>query len=228
MRPIAVLALLLGASNALGAQAKPSPVPATPAARRALLLDPTRSFWTTHAPDTVVADMETSRGTMTLQLVRAWAPAEVDRFYNLARAGYFDDSRFYRVLYGFVAQFGVAGSPAVTQAWARRYMPADPPREKNLRGTLSFAQNKATDRTTNVFINLADNAPLDTMNFAPFGRVVEGMAVADSIYAMYGEMVTSPMFGGDPKRLYNEGNKYLDEKFPKLDRIVRIVVRPQQ
>jgi cyclophilin family peptidyl-prolyl cis-trans isomerase len=97
-----------------------------------------------------------------------------------------------------------------------------------VRGTLSFAQNKATDRTTNVFINLADNAPLDTMNFAPFGRVVEGMAVADSIYAMYGEMVTSPMFGGDPKRLYNEGNKYLDEKFPKLDRIVRIVVRPQQ
>jgi cyclophilin family peptidyl-prolyl cis-trans isomerase len=221
----AIVALLLGVTTAAHAQVKSVPVPQAPAARRALLLDPSKSFWSSHAPDTVTVDIETSRGTITLQLVREWAPAGVDRFYNLARAGYYDDSRFYRVLYGFVAQFGVAGTPAVTQAWARRNLPADPPREKNLRGTLTFAQNKPTDRTTNLFINLNDNVSLDTLRFVPIGRVVEGMTVADSLFAMYGEMPTSPMLGGDPKRLYNESNKYLDEKYPKLDRIVRITVR---
>jgi peptidyl-prolyl cis-trans isomerase A (cyclophilin A) len=201
------------------------PVPQTPEARRALLLDPAKPFWKTHAPDTVTADVETSRGLITLQLIRAWAPNGVDRFYNLARAGYYDDSRFYRVLFNFVAQFGLAGNPAITQAWARRDVPADPPREKNVRGTLSFAQNKSTDRTTNVFINLSDHPALDTLKFVPIGRVTEGMSVADSLFAVYGEGPSNAAFGGDVKRLFNEGNKYLDEKYPLLDHILRITVR---
>src|SRR4051812_17293296 len=138
-----LLALLVLITAAAGAQAPKAP-----------LLNPSHVFWKTRAPDTVTADMETSKGIITLQLVRAWAPAGVDRFYNLARGGYYDDSRFYRVIYGFIAQFGVAGNPAVTQAWARRYLPPDPPREKNMRGTLAFAQNTPKDRSTNVFINL--------------------------------------------------------------------------
>ena len=218
-------ATLLAAAAPMEGQARPSPVPSSPAARRALLLGPRRPFWKTHAPDTVTADLETSRGIISLELVREWAPAEVDRFYNLARAGYYDDSRFYRVIYGFAAQFGVAGTPAVTQAWARRYIPADPRRESNRRGTIAFAQNRPTERTTNVFINLNDNIPLDSLSFVPFGHVVAGMEVADSLYAIYGEGPTTPMFGGDPRRLYSEGNKFLDARFPRLDRIIRITMR---
>lgn len=197
----------------------------TAAQQRAALLDPKRPFWSAHAPATVTADIETSRGTITVELTRDWAPAAVDRFYNLARGGYYDDSRFYRVLMGFVAQFGIAGDPAVARAWSRRTLPADPVREHNTRGTITFAQNKPTDRTTNVFINLRDNPALDTLRFAPFGRVVKGMDVVDSLYAFYGEFPAAAAPLGDPKRLFAESNKYLDAKFPLLDRILKITVR---
>ena len=200
--------------------------PRTSAQRRAILLDPTNAFWKTHAPATFTADVETSRGTITIELTRAWAPIGVDHFYNLARAGYFDDSRFFRVLFGFVAQFGIAGDPAVANLWGRRTIPADSVREHNTRGTLSYAQFKPTDRTTNVFINLRDNPNLDTLKFAPIGRVVQGMEVADSLFANYGELPISDPPLGNPKRLYAESNRYLDEKYPKLDRIVKITIRP--
>lgn len=199
--------------------------PVTAAQRRAILLDPTRAFWSTHAPATVTADIETSRGTITIELTRDWAPAGVDRFYNLARAGYFDDSRFFRVLSGFVAQFGIAGDPAIATVWSRRHIPADSVREHNVRGALTFAQFKPTDRTTNVFINLRDNPELDSLGFAPIGRVVQGMDVVDSLYAGYGEFPAAAAPLGNPTRLYGESNKFLDEAYPKLDRIVKITVR---
>jgi peptidyl-prolyl cis-trans isomerase A (cyclophilin A) len=200
--------------------------PQTAAQRHALLLDPTRPFWAAHAPATFIADMETSRGTVTIEFVRAWAPVGVDHFYNLARAGFFDDSRFFRVLYGFVAQFGIAGDPAVGRVWGNRTIPADSVRQHNVRGTLAYGQNKPSDRATNVFINLSDNPSLDTLRFAPIGHVLAGMEVADSLYAGYGEFPTADAPLGNPKRLYAESNKYLDEKYPKLDRIVRITIRP--
>lgn len=219
------LLLLLAATSVASAQ-QAAPVPASAAARRALLLDPTRPFWKSRAPDTVTAEVVTSKGTMTLELIREWAPAGVDRFYNLARAGYYDDSRFYRVLYFFIAQFGVAGDPSVGKAWARQNIPADTPREKNVRGTLAFAQSKPGDRTTHVFINLNDNPSLDTLKFVPFARVVSGMDVADSLYARYGEAPVSEL-GGNPRRLSSEANKYLDADFPKLDKLLRIIIRPE-
>ena len=228
------IGVLLGAlaSHAALAQsagrgaAATSDVPRTPAQRRALLLDPTRPFWKTHAPATFTADMETSRGTVTIELVRAWAPAGVDRFYTLARAGYFDDSRFFRVIYGFIAQFGIAADPAAANLWGSRTLPADSVREHNVRGTLAYAQFKPTDRTTNVFINMRDNPNLDTLKFAPIGRVVQGMEVVDSLYANYGELPISDPPLGNPKRLYAETNRYLDEKYPKLDRLIKITIRP--
>ena len=198
----------------------------TPRERRANLLAPSRAFWSARAPDTVTADIETSVGSISIELIRAWAPHGVDRFYNLARGGYYDDSRFYRVIYGFVAQFGIAGDPAVAKAWSDRKVTADSARERNVRGTISFAQYKPTDRTTHVFINLRDNPELDTLRFAPIGRVVRGMSVADSLFSIYGEVPTLEPPLGDPKRLRNESNKYLDDKFPKLDRILRITIRP--
>jgi peptidyl-prolyl cis-trans isomerase A (cyclophilin A) len=186
--------------------------PRTSAQRRALLLDPKRAFWSAHAPATVTADIETSRGTVTIELVRAWAPVGVDHFYNLARAGYYDDSRFFRVLFGFVAQFGIAGDPAIANLWGQRTIAADSVRQSNVRGTLAYGQYKPTDRTTHVFINLRDNPNLDTLKFAPIGRVVAGIDVADSLFANYGELPSSEPPLGDPKRLYRESNRYLDEK----------------
>ena len=198
----------------------------SPAQRRAILLDPTRPVWSARAPATVTADVETSRGTFTLELIREWAPRGVDRFYNLARLGYYDDSRFYRVIAGFVAQFGIAGDPAIARAWGQRRLPHEPLREHNVRGTIAFAQYKPTDRTTNVFINLRDNPELDTLKFVPIGRVVSGMAVVDSLYYYYGEFPAAAEPLGNPKRLARESNKYLDEKFPDLDHVIRITVRP--
>jgi peptidyl-prolyl cis-trans isomerase A (cyclophilin A) len=198
--------------------------PTTPEQRRAILTDAAHPFWGVTAPTTFQAVFETSRGDITLELVREWAPNGVDRFHNLARAGYFDDTRFYRVIYFFVAQFGIAAEPRVTNIWGTRPIPADSVREKNVRGTLSFAQHSPAQRTTNLFINLRDNVRLDTLGFAPIGRVVSGMDVADSLFYEYGEVPASPAPVGNPARLYAETNRYLDEAFPKLDRIVKVTI----
>jgi cyclophilin family peptidyl-prolyl cis-trans isomerase len=187
-----------------------------------MLYWPTDPFWATHAPDTVLVDIETTRGPITVVLRRAWAPHGVDRAYNLARAGYFDDSRFYRVVEGFIAQFGLAGDPAIARVWGQERLPPDPRRVSNSRGTVSFAQLTPGDRTTNLFINLRDNPRLDSLGFVPVGRVVKGMAVAERLYAGYGER---PMAQANTTRLYGEANRFLDAKYPKLDRIRTVTVR---
>ena len=221
------LCRLLVAGLLAAAAARPSLAqdPATAAGRRALLLAPAHRFWSTRAPDTVTADVETSRGTITVELIRAWAPRGVDRFYNLARAGYFDDSRFYRVVYGFVAQFGIARDPAIARLWNQRKLRPDSARATNARGTLAYAQFKPTDRTTNVFVNLRDNPALDSLGFAPIGRVVQGMEVADSLFSGYGDMTMAEPPLGDGARLYRESNRYMDARYPKLDRILKVTVR---
>ena len=203
----------------------PQTAPLTPAQRQAMLRAPSNAFWATRAPDTVTADIQTSRGTITVELLREWAPHGVDRFYNLARAGYFDDSRFYRVVYAFVAQFGIAGDAAIARLWSQQKLRPDSARTPNARGTIAYAQTKPTDRNTNLFINLADNRSLDSLGFTPIGRVVQGMEVADSLYSRYGEMTMADPPFGDGKRLYRESNKYMDAEYPKLDRILKVTIR---
>lgn len=198
----------------------------SPAQRRALLLAPTRAFWKATAPDTVALDVATSRGTFTIELIRAWAPIGVDRFYNLARAGFFDDSRFYRVLPFYIAQFGHPASPAIGATWRERKLRPDSVRSSNERGTLTYAQFTPRDRATTLFINLRDNINLDTLGFAPIGRVIAGLEVADGLYGGYGEIPASPAPMGNPRRFYGESNRFLDKAYPKLDRIVSITVRP--
>ena len=203
--------------------AAPAPeAPLDSARRRSLLYWPTDPFWSTRAPDTVLVDIETTRGPITVALRRAWAPRGVDRAYNLARAGYVDDSRVYRVVAGFVAQFGLAGDPDVAGVWSRETLPPDARRASNARGTVTFAQYKPDGRTTTLFINLRDNSRLDALGFAPIGRVVKGMAVADRLYAGYGER---PMARANAKRAYGESNAFLDAEYPKLDRIRTVTVR---
>lgn len=214
----------LGAATPVVAQ---TAAPKTAAQRRATLLNPNLPFWKTRAPATFIADMETSRGKIAIEFTRDWAPVGVDHFYNLARAGYFDDSRFYRVVPLFVAQFGVAGDPELANLWGSITLKADPVKQSNVRGTLSYAQFKPTDRSTNIFINLRDSPNLDTLGFTPIARVIEGMDVVDSLYSAYGDLPISDPPLGDSKRMYREGNKYLDEKYPKMDRIIRVTIRPQ-
>ena len=225
---VAAGAFSAGIAHPVPAQAvsrPPQTAPLTPAQRQAMLRAPSNAFWSTRAPDTVTADIQTSRGTITVELLREWAPHGVDRFYNLARAGYFDDSRFYRVVYAFVAQFGIAGDPAIARLWSQQKLRPDSARTPNGRGTIAYAQTKPTDRNTNLFINLADNRSLDSLGFTPIGRVVQGMEVADSLYSRYGEMTMADPPFGDGKRLYRESNKYMDAEYPKLDRILKVTIR---
>ena len=172
------------------------------------------------APDSFRVAFATSRGDFVVQVNRAWAPNGADRFWELAGEGFFDENRFYRVLPGFIAQFGANDDRARNKRWEETPLPADPPREKNLRGTVSFAMLDPNSRTHQVFINLKNNASLDAQGFVPIGRVVEGMAKVDSLYDEYGE---------DPKYhlIATQGNKYLARMFPKLDyiRSARIVDR---
>ena len=224
---VGLLAAPIAPSRAQAPARRPPAAPAPDAQldsarRRTLLHWPTDPFWSTRAPDTVLVDIETTRGPISLVLRRAWAPHGVDRVYNLARAGYFDDSRFYRVVDGFIAQFGLAGDPVIAGVWSRQTLPPDARRVSNTRGTVTFAQSKPDDRATTLFINLGDNSNLDAVGFAPIGRVVKGMAVADRLYAGYGERLMSK---ANTKRVYGESNAFLDAKYPKLDRIRKVTVR---
>ena len=164
------------------------------------------------APDSFRVAFTTSKGTIVVEAHRAWAPHGVDRFYQLVNDGFFDGDRFYRVLPHFIAQFGANDDPKRNEEWEAEPIPADPPLQKNVRGTISYAQLSADKRTHQLFINLKDNPSLDADAFAPIGNVVEGMAVADSLYDDY---------GNDPKydMIARLGNKYLGRMFPKLDYI---------
>lgn len=175
------------------------------------------------APDSFRARFRTSEGEFVVLVRREWAPRGADRFYNLVRHGFYDGARFFRVLDGFVAQFGIHGDPEVSAVWRDATIADDPPVASNTRGTLSFATSGPDSRTTQVFINYGDNSRLDALGFAPFGEVVEGMDVADRLYAGYGE---GPPGGDGPSqaRIQSEGDEYLEEEFPDLDSIERAVI----
>jgi peptidyl-prolyl cis-trans isomerase A (cyclophilin A) len=171
-------------------------------------------------PEVFRVKFETSQGDFVVEVTRAWAPRGVDRFHELIRMRYFDQSRFYRVLPGFIAQFGVHREFKVHDVWRLLFIPDDPPQQKNLRGTLAFARSGPNTRATEIFINLADNAVLDGQGFLPFGKIVEGMEVVDKFYSGYGEMRPEGKYI-DPGRVEEEANEYLVPRFPKLDYIKR-------
>jgi peptidyl-prolyl cis-trans isomerase A (cyclophilin A) len=178
------------------------------------------------APVVYQARFETSKGVFVIEVTRAWAPRGADRFYKLVKSGYYDGCRFFRVIAGFMVQFGINGDPAANATWNGATLTDDPVVKSNLRGFVSFAMRGPDTRTTQVFINFDDrNANLDGMGFAPFGRVVEGMEVVDSLYSGYGEGAPRGR-GPDQGRIQEEGNKYLAARFPKLDYIVKAVIVP--
>ena len=170
------------------------------------------------APDTFQAKFETTKGAFVIEVTRAWAPIGADRFYNLVKNGYFDDCRFFRVISGFMAQFGISGDPKLNKVWNPAQIKDDPVKQSNTRGFVSFATAGPNTRTTQLFINYANNAGLDAQGFSPFGKVnSEGMKVVDAFNHDYGE---TPNQGA----IQAQGNAYLEKSFPKLDYIKSAVI----
>ena len=178
------------------------------------------------APPRFAVRFETTAGDFTVEVHRSWAPLGADRFYNLVRAGYYDDTRVYRVVPGFMAQFGIHGDPFVHRAWSRAPLRDDPVTQSNTRGRVTFAKAGRNSRTAEIFISTVDNSRLDTDDFAPFGEVVEGMETVDAFHGGYGD---GPPRGSGPyaAMAHARGNEYLDEEYPELTRILRAsVVEP--
>jgi peptidyl-prolyl cis-trans isomerase A (cyclophilin A) len=173
---------------------------------------------TEKAPDTFKVDVDTTKGAFVIEVTRAWAPNGADRFYNLVKNGFYDQVRFFRVIQGFMAQFGIHGDPAVSAAWRSARIPDDPVKQSNKRGYVTFATAGPGTRTTQLFINLVDNQGLDAQGFAPIGRVVSGMNVVEKLYGGYGEGAPRGQ-GPEQGRLQAEGNAYLEKSFPRLDYI---------
>lgn len=175
------------------------------------------------APPQYRVRLETTKGAIVIEVHRDWAPKAADRFYELVSSGYYDDNRFFRVVAGRWAQFGINGDPSVAHEWRTRTFPDETgPRQSNVRGTVAFAFAVPNGRTTQIYIALTDlSATQDAQGFAPFGRVVEGMDVADRLNAEYGENSGSGIRAGKQQPLFDGGNAYMDREYPRLDRIIR-------
>jgi len=190
----------------------------------AALTDPKNEYWRHNAPEMFQVKIATTQGDFTIEAHRGWAPLGVDRFYNLVRAGFYDNSRFYRVIQGDFAQFGIAGDPVVAAAWQKESFPDDPVKQSNVRGYVAYAMTGPNARTTQIFILMGDRSRQDKDGFAPFGQVVAGMDVVDKLYAGYGEGAGGGMRGGKQAKIFEGGNAYMDSAFPKLDKLLRAMV----
>lgn len=180
---------------------------------------------TEKAPDSFKAQFDTTKGKFTIEVTRSLSPNGADRFYNLVRSGYFKDIAFFRVIPGFMCQFGIHGDPAVAAKWREANISDDPVKGSNTRGMITFATAGPNTRTTQLFINFGDNVRLDGMGFSPFGKVVEGMDVVDKINGEYGEGAPGGM-GPNQGRVQMQGNAYLKKDFPNLDYIKSASVVP--
>ncbi|HVX66030.1 MAG TPA: peptidylprolyl isomerase [Bryobacteraceae bacterium] len=176
-------------------------------------------------PSAYRVQFATRKGVFTVQVNKDWAPEGAERFYRLVRLHFYDDARFFRVIRNFIVQFGINGDPAVEARWRSMTIQDDPVRQSNTRGRITFATSGPNTRTTQVFINLADNARLDARGFAPFGEVVEGMDVVDRLYDAYGEGAPQGQ-GPDQEKIETQGNAYLEANFPRLDFIKSARVVP--
>ena len=167
------------------------------------------------APETFKAKFDTTKGTFVIEVHRAWSPNGADRFYNLVKSGYFDGVKFFRVVPGFVVQWGIHGDPSIASTWLKSNIQDDAVKESNKRGFVTFAKSGAPNsRSVQIFINLVDNVRLDGMGFAPFGKVAEGMDVVDKLYGGYAEGLTKLQ-----GRIAEEGNAFLEKNYPELDGI---------
>lgn len=180
---------------------------------------------TAKAPPVYKVKFATTKGDFVVEVHRDWAPIGADRFYNLVKLGFFSDAAFFRVIKGFMVQFGIPADPAVARQWESATIKDDPVKQSNTRGMITFATAGPDMRTTQVFINYANNHNLDSMGFAPFGKVVQGMKVVDAIDGRYGEGFPEGK-GPAQDQIQREGNAYLKAKFPKLDYVKSATLVP--
>ncbi len=177
------------------------------------------------APAVYKATFDTSKGAFVIEVHRDWSPNGADRFYNLVKNGFYNDARFFRVIDGFMVQFGISGNPDLSAVWREARIPDDAVKQTNQRGMVSFATAGPGTRTTQVFINFGDNGGLDGQGFSPFGQVVSGMDVVDAFFGGYGEGAPNGR-GPDQGRVQTQGNAYLITDFPKLDYIKKATIEP--
>jgi peptidyl-prolyl cis-trans isomerase A (cyclophilin A) len=175
------------------------------------------------APATYRVKFDTSKGAFIVEVHREWAPTGADRFYNLVKSGFYDDARFFRVVSGFMVQFGINADPKLSAVWREARIQDDPVKQSNKRGFITFATSGPNSRTTQVFINFGDNGRLDNQGFAPFGEIVSGMNVVDALFAGYGEGAPGGR-GPEQGRIQSEGNAYLTKDFAKLDYIRKATI----
>jgi peptidyl-prolyl cis-trans isomerase A (cyclophilin A) len=175
------------------------------------------------APASYKARFDTSKGTFVVDVRRDWAPNGADRFYNLVKNGFYDDTRFFRVVSGFMVQFGINGDPKISSAWRAARIKDDPVKQSNKRGFITYATSGPDSRTTQVFVNFGDNGSLDGQGFAPFGQVTTGMNVVDALFAGYGEGAPRGR-GPDQGRIQQEGNAYLGRDFKSLDYVKKATI----
>jgi cyclophilin family peptidyl-prolyl cis-trans isomerase len=175
------------------------------------------------APATYKARFDTSKGAFVIDVRRDWAPLGADRFYNLVKNGFYNENRFFRVISGFMVQFGINGNPQLSTPWHGAQIKDDPVKQSNKRGFITFATSGPNSRTTQVFINFGDNGRLDGMGFAPFGHVTSGMNVVDALFGGYGEGAPQGR-GPSQGRIQSEGNTYLTKDFPKLDYVRKATI----
>lgn len=220
--------LLASAAAALAIAAAQAPDAAAQAPdARAVLMNSKHAFWSERAPATYRVKFTTTRGDFVVEAHRDWAPLGADRFYNLVRSGFFDNSRFYRVLARYIVQFGIPGDPAVAAVWRNEQFPDDPgPFRSGLRGAIGFAMTGPGTRTTQIYINMNDNTRNDKEDFAIFATVVEGMDIVDKLYSGYGESAGGGMRAGKQAKMFEGGNAYLDKEFPNLDKLVSAKILP--
>ena len=192
-----------------------------PASAQGNLASP--SALTEKAPATYKAKFDTSKGVFVIEVTRDWAPNGADRFYNLVKNGFYDNVRFFRVISGFMVQFGINGDPKISAPWREARIQDDPVKQSNRRGFVTYAMAGPNTRTSQVFINFGDNTSLDGQGFSPFGRVVSGMDVVDKLNPEYGEGAPRGR-GPDQGRLQTEGNAYLQRDFGKLDFVKKATI----
>jgi peptidyl-prolyl cis-trans isomerase A (cyclophilin A) len=225
---LCALSLFAAGCSDQGQRNEPSsavtPPAATPPAAAPSFTDPSKL--TEKSPATFKAEFTTTKGTFTVEVTRSLAPNGADRFYNLVRSGFFSDVAFFRVVPGFMCQFGIHGDPAVSAKWRDANITDDPVKGSNARGTITFATAGPNTRTTRLFINFGNNLNLDGMGFSPFGKVTDGMDVVDKIYGEYGDGPQSGGHGPDQGRIQTEGNPYLKKDFPNMDFIKSATIVP--